>query len=200
MSDPALISKYLSDWVPMRSPHAIGPTRPTIFGFPSLTELDWQSASRLLTRSAKRGEPNVFVHLGKPAARMEYACAGTGGFGMLLLVKAFLLTLLLMSVGLSPVISDDAKLKPGSSAVATDPTGSVLGTDSTQTLDQLMDFVRNQDLEAVKKLKKEGHVVEIRDGSRVTILSFDSSKNAYKVRMFGSNKELWLIKENVVAK
>jgi hypothetical protein len=29
---------------------------------------------------------------------------------------------------------------------------------------------------------------------------FDSGKNAYKVRVVGSDKVLWLIKDNVVAK
>ena len=115
-------------------------------------------------------------------------------------MKAFFLAFVLLSVGLFPVFSDNPKLKPGSAAVANDPTGSVLGTDSSQALDQLMDSARNQDQEAIKRLKKKGHIVEIKSGSGVTILSFDSSKNAYKVRVVGSGKELWLIKENVVAK
>jgi hypothetical protein len=115
-------------------------------------------------------------------------------------VKALFLAFVLLSVGPFPVFSDNAKLKPGSAAIASDPTGSVLGMDSTQALDQLMDSARNQDQEAIKRLKKAGHIVEIRSGSRVTILAFDSSKNAYKVRVAGSDKELWLIRENVVAK
>ena len=115
-------------------------------------------------------------------------------------MKAFFLAFVFLSVGLFPVFSDNPKLKPGSAAVASDPTGSVLGTDTTQALDQLMDSARNQDQEAIKRLKKGGHIVEIKSGSGVTILSFDSSENAYKVRLVGSNKVLWLVKENVVAK
>jgi len=55
---------------------------------------------------------------------------------MLPAMKAFLLAFVFISFGLLPVISNDAQLKLGSTAVARDPTGSVLGTDSTQTLDQ----------------------------------------------------------------
>ena len=84
--------------------------------------------------------------------------------------------------------------------VARDPTGSVLGTDSTQSLDQLMEFVRNQDQRAVKKLTREGHLFRIKSGSSVEILGFDSGEHAYKVRVIGSNKEIWLVKETVFNK
>jgi hypothetical protein len=85
-------------------------------------------------------------------------------------------------------------------AVARDPTGTALGADSTQSLDKLMEFARGQDLKAIKELLREGHIVDIKSGSTVKILSFDSRGNAYKVRVFGSTKEIWLIKENVFAK
>jgi hypothetical protein len=120
--------------------------------------------------------------------------------GMLPAMKALFLAFAFMSCGLLPAISDDAQLKAGSMAVARDPTGTVLGGDSTQSLDKLMEFVRGQDLKAIKELMREGHIVDIKSGSTVKILSFDSRGNAYKVRVFGSTKEIWLIKENVFAK
>jgi hypothetical protein len=119
---------------------------------------------------------------------------------MLPAMKALFLVFVFMSCALLPVISDDAHLKVGSMAVARDPTGTVLGADSTQSLDKLMEFVRDQDLKAIKELIREGHIVDIKSGSTVKILSFDSRGNAYKVRMFGSTKEIWLIKETVFAK
>ena len=119
---------------------------------------------------------------------------------MLPAMKALFLAFVFMSSGLLLVISDDAQLKVGAMAVARDPTGTVLGADSTQSLDKLMEFVRGQDLRAIKELMREGHIVDIKSGSTVNILSFDSRANAYKVRVFGSTKEIWLIKENVFAK
>jgi hypothetical protein len=131
---------------------------------------------------------------------IECACARNGKGGMLPAMKALFLAFVFMSSGLLPVISDDAQLKVGSMAVARDPTGTVLGADSTQSLDKLMEFVRGQDLKAIKELMREGHIVDIKSGSTVKILSFDSRANAYKVRVFGSTKEIWLIKETVFAK
>jgi hypothetical protein len=124
----------------------------------------------------------------------------TEGHSSLLKMKTLFLALIVLELGLSPVISDVAQLEVGSMAVARDPTGSVLGTDSTQSLDKLTEFARDQDPEAVKKLMREGHVVGIKNGSKVRILWFDSGENAYKVRVFGSTREIWLIKENVFAK
>jgi hypothetical protein len=115
-------------------------------------------------------------------------------------MKAFFLAFVFMSLGLSPLIADDGPFKPGSLAVARDPTESVLGTDSTQNLDKLMDIARDQDQAAEKELLREGHVVEIKSGSKVQILGFDSDESAYKVRVFGSTKEIWLIKDNAFAK
>jgi hypothetical protein len=105
-----------------------------------------------------------------------------------------------MSLGLLPVVSDEAQFARGSVAVARDPTGSVLGTDSTQSLVQLMEFARDQDQEAVKELVREGHIFSIESGSSVLILMFDSGEHAYKVRVIGSNKEIYLVKETVFTK
>jgi hypothetical protein len=115
-------------------------------------------------------------------------------------MKTLFLAFVFVSFGLSPVIADEVQLKVGTTAVARDPSGSVLGVDTIQSLNQLMELARNQDPGAVKKLKGEGHIVDIKNGSRVTILLFDSGNNAYKVRVSGSAKEVWLIKENVFAK
>jgi hypothetical protein len=115
-------------------------------------------------------------------------------------MKAPILMFASMSLGLVPVMSDHAQLERGSVVVARDQTGSVLGTDSTQSLDQLMEFVRNQDQGAVKRLTREGHLFRIKSGSSVEILGFDSGEHAYKVRVIGSNKEIWLVKETVFNK
>ena len=61
-------------------------------------------------------------------------------------MKAPILTFAFMSLGLVRVMSDDAQfVNAGQWPALVIPTGSVLGTDSTQSLDQLMEFVRDQD-------------------------------------------------------
>jgi hypothetical protein len=115
-------------------------------------------------------------------------------------MKTLFLAFAFIAFGYWPVIAGDAQLKAGSIAVARDPSGSALGMDSVQSLNQLMELARNQDQDAVRKLKGQGHVVEVKNGARVTILSFDPGNNAYKVHVSGSTKEVWLIKENVFAK
>jgi hypothetical protein len=110
------------------------------------------------------------------------------------------LTVAFMSLGLLPVMSDEPQLERGSVAVARDPTGCVLAADSTQSLDQLMEFARYQDNEAVKELVREGHLFRIESGSSVIILTFDLGEHAYKVRVIGSNKEIYLVKETVFKK
>jgi hypothetical protein len=79
------------------------------------------------------------------------------------------------------------------------PTGTVLGTDSTQNPDKLLDLVRNQDQDGIKQLRRGGQFAGIKSGSKVKMLSFDSGQNAYKERVFGSGKEVWLIKESLFA-
>ena len=103
-------------------------------------------------------------------------------------------------LGLLPVMSDEAQFARGAVAVARDPTGIVLGTDSIQKLNQLMDFARGQDPEAAKELMREGHLFSIESGSSVEILGFNSGEHAYKVRVIGSNKEICLVKETVFNK
>ena len=110
-------------------------------------------------------------HSGSICSATEYACARNGKQGILLSMKVLFLAFVFMSCGLLPVISDDAQLKPGLMAVARDPTGTVLGTDSTQSLNKLMEFARDQDQEAIKQLMREGHVVGIKSGSKETVFA-----------------------------
>jgi hypothetical protein len=146
----------------------------------------------------ERPKRQELLNLAKSRHRMRLRTQWKGGYASCM--KALFLAFVFMSCGLLPAISDDAQLKAGSMAVARDPTGTVLGADSTQSMDKLMEFARGQDLKAIKELLREGHIVDIKSGSTVKILSFDSRGNAYKVRVFGSTKEIWLIKENVFAK
>lgn len=115
-------------------------------------------------------------------------------------MNARTLTFAFISLSLLPVFSDEAQLERGSLAVARDPTGSVLATDTTESLDQLMEFARYQDQEAVQELVREGHLFRIKSGSSVVILMFDLSEHAYKVRIIGSNKEVYLVKETLFRK
>lgn len=115
-------------------------------------------------------------------------------------MNALTLTFALMFVGLLPILADEAEIETGTVAVARDPTGSVLGTDSTQSLDQLMEFARVQDQEGVQELAREGHLFSIKSGSSVVILMLDLSQHAYKVRVIGSNQEIFLVKETVFKK
>lgn len=103
-------------------------------------------------------------------------------------------------LGLLPVISEEAQFESGSVVVARDPTGSVLGTDNTQSLDQLMEFARVQDQEGVQELAREGHLFSITSGTSVVILRLDIGEHAYKVRVIGSNQEIYLVKETVFRK
>ncbi len=86
---------------------------------------------------------------------------------MLPAMKALFLAFVFMSCGLLPAISDDAQLKAGSMAVARDPTGTVLGADSTQSLDKLMEFARGQDLKAIRELMREATSSTLRAGRQL---------------------------------
>ena len=115
-------------------------------------------------------------------------------------MNALALTFAFMSFGLLGVMAEESHFEYGSVAVARDPTGSVLGTDSTQSLEQLMEFARVQDEEGVQELVREGHLFSIKSGSRVVILMLDMSEHAYKVRVIGTNQEIFLVKETVCTK
>ena len=115
-------------------------------------------------------------------------------------MNARTLTFAFFSLGVLPVSSDEAQLERGSVAIVRDPTGSVLATDNTQSLDQLIEFARIQDQEAVQELVRQGHLFSIESGSSVVILMFNPSEHAYKVRLIGSNKEAYLVKETVFSK
>jgi hypothetical protein len=110
------------------------------------------------------------------------------------------LTLAFAFLGLLPVMSGEAQFESGSVVVARDPTGSVLGTDNTQSLDQLMEFARVQDQEGVQELARKGHLFSIESGTSVVILRLDIGEHAYKVRVIGSNQEIYLVKETLFRK
>jgi hypothetical protein len=110
------------------------------------------------------------------------------------------LTFAFISLSLLSVIADEAQFECGSVAVARDPTGSVLGTDSTRSLEQLLEFARVQDQEGVQELAREGHLFSIKSGSSIVILMLDLGVHAYKVRVIGSNQEIFLVKETVFKK
>jgi hypothetical protein len=92
----------------------------------------------------------------------------------------------------------DDRLHAGDTAYANDPTNVlVFATDSIQSLDKLMSYIRDQDKGAMRQLLLEGHLIPLKEGAKIKILSFDPAENAYRVRPFGSTDEVWLIKEFV---
>ena len=62
-------------------------------------------------------------------------------------------------------------------------------------MDKLMKYMQDRDYGAVRQLYSQGHVIAVPNGSKVEI--FDSGENAYRVRVIGSTKDVWLIKELV---
>ena len=104
------------------------------------------------------------------------------------------------TIAVSSLKADDL-IARGAVAVANDPTNELaFGTDTTKSLDRFMQCVRDLDPRAIEQLYSEGHVIGVPNGSKVEILDFDSGEHAYKVRVIGSTKEVWLIKELVSAK
>jgi hypothetical protein len=55
----------------------------------------------------------------------------------------------------------------GTTVVINDPTNIVaFGTDTTASLDQLMDDIRDQDHDAIKELLSEGHLIPVKNGTQ----------------------------------
>jgi hypothetical protein len=109
----------------------------------------------------------------------------------------FILTI--ATIAVSSLEADDL-IASGAVAVANDPTSEIaFGTDTTQSLHKFMEYVRELDPRKIEQLYSEGHVIGVPNGSKVEILDFDPGEHAYKVRLIGSTKEVWLIKELVSA-
>ena len=86
----------------------------------------------------------------------------------------------------------------GSSVIINDPTNTVcFGTDTIATLDLFMTDIADKDTDAMKELLSEGHLIPIENGSKATTVDFNRDANAYKVRVFGSNQAVWVMKELV---
>jgi hypothetical protein len=99
--------------------------------------------------------------------------------------KAIFSILAIAAISFSSLKADD-HIPRGSIAVANDPTNQVaFGSDSTKSMDKLMKYMQDR------------HVIAVPNGSKVKILDFDSGENAYRVRVIGSTKDVWLIKELV---
>jgi hypothetical protein len=115
-------------------------------------------------------------------------------------VKKYIFSIFaIATIAVSSLKADDL-IARGTVAVANDPTNKIaFGTDTTQSLHMFMEFVRELDPRAIEQLYLQGHVIGIPNGSKVQILDFDSGEDAYKVRVIGSTKEVWLTKELVSA-
>jgi hypothetical protein len=60
----------------------------------------------------------------------------------------------------------------GTTVVINDPTNIVaFGTDTTASLDQLMDDIRDQDHDAIKELLSEGHLIPVKTAPRGELLN-----------------------------
>jgi hypothetical protein len=111
--------------------------------------------------------------------------------------KAIFSILAIAAISFSSLKADD-HIPRGSIAVANDPTNQVaFGSDSTKSMDKLMKYMQDRYYGAVRQLYSQGHVIAVPNGSKVKILDFDSGENAYRVRVIGSTKDVWLIKELV---
>ena len=115
-------------------------------------------------------------------------------------MKKYVVSILaIATIAVSSLKADDF-IARGAVAVANDPANQVaFGTDTAQSLHMFMEYVRELDPRAIEQLYSEGHVIGVPNGSKVEILDFDSGEHAYKVRVIGSTKEVWLIKELVSA-
>jgi hypothetical protein len=67
--------------------------------------------------------------------------------------------------------------------------------DSKATEDKLMEYISDGDTGAERELLSQGHLFPVADGAKVKIIEVDVSRNIFKVRVFGSTEEGWIINE-----
>jgi hypothetical protein len=67
--------------------------------------------------------------------------------------------------------------------------------DSKATEDKWMEYVNDGDTGAQRELLSQGHLFPVADGAKVKITEVDVSRHIFKVRVFGSTREGWIINE-----
>jgi hypothetical protein len=58
-----------------------------------------------------------------------------------------------------------------------------------------MEYISDGDTGAERELLSQGHLFPVADGAKVKIIEVDVSRNIFKVRVFGSREEGWIINE-----
>jgi hypothetical protein len=67
--------------------------------------------------------------------------------------------------------------------------------DSKATEDKWMEYITDGDTGAQRELLSQGHLFPVADGAKVKIIEVDVSRHIFKVRVFGSTQEGWIINE-----
>jgi hypothetical protein len=110
-----------------------------------------------------------------------------------------ILLAIILAAGMQAVSSQASDYIPtGSSVIISDPTNTVcFGADTIASLDLFMTDIADKNTDALKGLLSEGRLIPIKNGSKATTIGFNRNENAYKVRVFGSNKAVWVTKDLV---
>ena len=83
----------------------------------------------------------------------------------------------------------------GATARVTGAGGFAFLCDSQTTEDKWMEYIQDGDTGAQRELLSQGHLFPVSDGARVKIFEVDVSRHIFKVRVFGSTQEGWVINE-----
>jgi hypothetical protein len=70
-----------------------------------------------------------------------------------------------------------------------------LSSRTKATEDKWMECINDGDTEAQHELLSQGHLFPVADGAKVKITEVDVSRHIFKVRVFGSTREGWIINE-----
>jgi hypothetical protein len=91
-----------------------------------------------------------------------------------------------------------AGIPAGTEVIINDPTNAlVFCADSTKNLNQIMTDAEAQNWDALKELISEGHVISVKNGTHAETIEFDPSEDAYKLRVSGLNRAVWVIQQFV---
>ena len=113
-------------------------------------------------------------------------------------MKKALFTLLAATVSSTVsvrAIPPDQSVSVGSTAKVTGAGGFAFLCDSQATEDKWMEYITDGDTGAQRELLSQGHLFPVADGAKVKIIEVDVSRHIFKVRVFGSTQEGWIINE-----
>jgi hypothetical protein len=113
-------------------------------------------------------------------------------------MKLFTTLLIAATVALASAqaIPPDQMVAIGSTATVTGAGQPIVFLcDSQETEDRLMEYIGDGDKGAISELLRQHHLFPVANGAKVKIIAVDSSRNIFKVRVFGSTREGWIINE-----